>query len=201
MDKSSSRIPVSSKANGRSSHWRDGAQSYGWISITLHWLAAILIVTLWFLGDSISFTSEVGQRTARVERHVSLAAVAFFLLALRVMWRLRNGYPRFEGQHRLDRLFSRCMHWIMLASILVMLGSGVILAVTGGQQLNLVIGVELPVLTDITPLLRYLAYKFHSMAATVLLFAIILHVCGACKHLMFDDDDVFVRMLLPDSAD
>lgn len=201
MDKSSAQVPRVFASTGSLRKWRDGALSYGWVSIVLHWLAAILLIALWFLGDAISFTSEAASRTISAERHVSLAVTAFVLLALRVIWRLWNGYPRFKSQHPLDKLFSRCTHSVMLVSILVMLVSGPVLAMTGDKPLNLAVGGQLPLLTDLHPSLRYLAYRFHSTGATVLLLAILLHVCGACKHLMFNDDDVFVRMLFPGSRD
>jgi cytochrome b561 len=181
----------------RRAQWRDGLERYGWVSILLHWLAAILVLALWFLGDTIGFTAEVGARLARIERHVSLALAVYILLVARVGWRLRSGYPRVNEAQPLDRLFSRIIHAVMLASIVVMLLSGPVLAISTERPLEVLWGIQLPFLVDVGPSLRYSTYVVHSTAGSVLLFAVFLHICGACKHLMFDDDDVFIRMLLP----
>jgi cytochrome b561 len=132
---------------------------------------------------------------------VSLALAAYVLLMARVGWRLRSGFPLVNEEQPLDRLFSRIVHAVMLASIVVMLASGPLLAVTTEQPLELFGGMQLPLLLDAAPSLRYLTYKVHSMAGIVLLLSVFLHICGACKHLMFDDDDVFVRMLVPGADD
>ena len=181
--------------------WHDGPGRYGWVSILLHWLAAILIISLWFLGDTIGFTAEAGARLARIERHVGLALAASILLIARVGWRLRSGYPRVNEAQPLDRLFSRIIHAFMLVSLVVMLLSGPFLAISTEKPLEVLWGIQLPVLADVGPSLRYSIYMIHSTAGSALLFAVFLHISGACKHLMFDDDDVFVRMLLPGSDD
>lgn len=185
----------------RTAQWHDGPEGYGWLSISLHWLAAILILSLWFLGDTIGFTAEVGARLARIERHVSLALAVYVLLVARVAWRLRSGYPRVNEAQPIDRLFSRIMHAVMLVSIFVMLLSGPFLAISTEKPLDVLWGIQLPLLADMGPSLRYAMYMIHSTAGSALLFAVFLHICGACKHLMFDDDDVFIRMLIPGSDD
>src|SRR5262245_28808967 len=86
MTQLSTPIPAASD-----SRVHDAQQGYGWASIVLHWLAAAVIVTLWFIGNSISIA---GPRTHNViALHTSLALCAYPLLWGRVLWRWRSGHP------------------------------------------------------------------------------------------------------------
>ena len=65
---------------------RDTRTGYGWISIALHWLTAIVILTLWFIGSSIQSDLATGS-TSTLRLHTSIAITAYVLLWARVIWR------------------------------------------------------------------------------------------------------------------
>ena len=108
------------RAAGPESSLRDGPAKYGWISIVLHWAAAVAVVTLWFLGQSI-YASSVDDVDSRRNLHVSFAAGCWLLVAIRIAWRLRAGHPRLHGQSRFIRRIARTAHYTMLAVMALML--------------------------------------------------------------------------------
>ena len=70
----------------------DTRTGYGWISIALHWLTAIAILTIWFIGSSIQSDLATGSfETLRL--HTSIAITAYVLLWARIIWRFRQGHP------------------------------------------------------------------------------------------------------------
>ena len=52
----------------------DTQNSFGWFSIGLHWFAALAIILLWFVGQSISLQS-IEQIDARRSLHITLGLI------------------------------------------------------------------------------------------------------------------------------
>ena len=178
------------------STFKDSASVYGWTSILLHWLTAAIIITLWFLGKSIS---SVGSDAVDARRalHVSIAASAWLLLLIRIIWRLRSGHPRVRGQSNVIHHIAATTHYAMLALLVVMLLSGPFLVWSRGHAVSLFALMSIPSPVAESETLHDIAWSLHSSAALVLLILILFHLGGALKHLMFHSDDTIVRMLWP----
>ncbi|MEZ5490395.1 MAG: cytochrome b/b6 domain-containing protein [Gammaproteobacteria bacterium] len=160
--------------------WYDQPDSFGWISIALHWLTAAVIIALWFLGKSIEFQA-ADQLAERRSLHVTLGLVAWLLLAARIFWRLRHAHPRARGQGKRIHQVARFTHYWMLALLSIMLLSGPLLAWT------------LSNLPDLAGLL----HRLHALSANLLALLIVIHIAGALKHLMFNDDETVARIFIP----
>lgn len=178
-------------------HSADSPEGYGWISILLHWFVAAAVIALWFLGDSIDAANLGEDRPTQISRHASFALTMYILLLVRVLRRFRYGHPRWPDQSQWDRWLSRVIHYSMLAAIVLMLISGPCMLVSAGQPVHLFADVDFPRFDAPIPWLHKLAYRAHALGGNLLLITVICHICGACKHLMFDDDDVFIRILVP----
>ncbi|NQV68405.1 MAG: cytochrome b/b6 domain-containing protein [Pseudohongiella sp.] len=158
----------------------DQPDSFGWITIALHWTTSIAIIVLWFVGQSI-LLQPADEVDARRALHITLGLIAWLPLAGRIVWRLRVGHPQVTGQTRLIHAIARVTHYLMLAALSVMIISGPLMAWA------------LPERTDIA----HFALAFHSSAALVLLALISLHILGALKHLMFHEDETIARIFVP----
>lgn len=163
-----------------SSKWYDQPDSFGWISIALHWLTAVVIITLWFLGKSIEFQS-ADQLADRRSLHVTLGLIAWLLLAVRIFWRLRHSHPRARGQSTRIHQLARFTHYWMLTLLGVMLMSGPLLAWTLSYQ----------------PGIAGVIHRVHALSANLLALLIVIHIAGALKHLMFNDDETVARIFVP----
>lgn len=165
----------------------DRPDSFGWVSIALHWLTAVLVLVLWFIGKSIS-SQPLDEIDARRTLHITLALSVWLLLAGRVVWRLWMRHPRAKGQGLRTHKVARSIHYLMLACLTVVLVSGPVLVLS-------------PVLWEQMTWLGTVAYLVHSNTANLFFLLIVVHILGALKHLMFHDDDTIVRMLWPKSRD
>lgn len=174
----------------------DGSATYGWISIGAHWLAAALVIALWLIGKSI-MSSESHLIDGRRSLHVSIAASAWLLLLLRIIWRFHQGHPRVKGQTMRTHRIAKANHYAMLMLLLVMLLSGPLMVWAGGEQIGVFGLVSIPGPFGSAEGLRSLAWYLHTKAATILLVLVLLHIGGALKHLMFHSDDTIVRMIWP----
>ena len=157
----------------------DQEDSFGWVSILLHWLTTVLIITLWFIGRSITEQGSLEAVDARRSLHVTIALSSWLLLLFRVVWRLRMHHPRASGQSLFIHRFARTVHYIMLAVLGLMMVSGPIMAWVDNQAI---------VAT---------ALVVHSNSASVLFGLVLLHIGGTLKHIIFHEDDTIVRMLWP----
>ena len=158
----------------------DKKNSFGWISIGLHWFAASAIILLWFVGQSIALQS-VEQIDARRSLHITLGLIAWLPLATRIAWRLKTGHPHAHGQTLRTHRLAKTVHYVVLMVLVIMLISGPIMAWA------------MPNRND----LAELAFIFHSFAAKALAVLVVLHILAAMKHLMFHEDETIARIFVP----
>ena len=145
----------------------------------------------------LSGVDTLQDRAELTRLHVNIALSVYLLLFARLIWRLISAQPRWAEQGRLDRLASRSAHGVMMLAIVVMLVSGPIIMLGTATPIDL-FGTEQPTWQALvgSPVVA-IAHRAHSIAANALMIVASVHALGACKHLMFDDDDVFLRMLVP----
>ena len=72
---------------------RNSPDRYGAVSLTLHWLAAVLIVAAWLLGTFDDVLPKGPARDAGLFAHITFGLAMLVLLAIRVPWRLADLPP------------------------------------------------------------------------------------------------------------
>ena len=157
----------------------DQPDSFGWISIALHWVTAIVVIAMWIIGQNISVQPD-GSPDFYRQLHVTLGLGAWVLLAGRVVWRLRVPHPQSAGVGTRTHRFARGFHYLMLMILSLLIASGPVVAWAGYQSS-----------------LGSAAFTVHRGAGNAMFALVLLHILGALKHLMFHHDDSIVRMLWP----
>lgn len=166
-------------SDAHSSKLVDRPDSFGWVSILVHWATTIIVITLWFVGQSISQQNSLEAVAARRDLHVTIALSAWLLLAFRIGWRIRMGHPHAPGQSLFIHRVARTTHYIMLAVITLMLISGPTMVFSDSATM------------------KSAALKVHATSATALLVLVLIHIGGTLKHIIFHEDETIVRMLWP----
>jgi len=162
----------------------DKNNSFGWLSIGLHWFATLAIILLWFIGQSIASQS-IEQIDARRSLHVTLGLIAWLPLASRIAWRFKSGHPRVSGQTAMTHGIAKTAHYAMLLLLMIMLLSGPLMAWAMPDRSSL----------------SEFAFIFHSNAAKALASLVVLHILAALKHLMFHEDETVARIFVPRKDD
>jgi cytochrome b561 len=180
----------------RQSRLYDTRSIYGWVSILLHWTTAIIIIALWFIGQSI-MNSSVEVMDGRRALHVSIAASAWLLLLFRAIWRFRTGHPHVRGQSALIHRIAVIAHYAMLIVMLLMLVSGPVMVWAGGRAIEVFGLFAVPGPLGESESMAEFAWFIHSSSAIALFWLVLLHIGGALKHLMFHTDDTIARMIWP----
>lgn len=72
---------------------RDTGLGFGIVTLSLHWLSAILLLTIVAVGLTMARMAPSPDKTALVTVHGSLGLVVFALAAFRLFWRWRHYHP------------------------------------------------------------------------------------------------------------
>jgi len=170
-------------------------QTYGWVSIVMHWLMAFMIFAMFALG---LWMVELGYYDAWYHDapyiHKSLGVILLLALIFRLFWRAVNVRPVLMGLawEKLVALMVHRLHYILL---FVLLLSGYLIPTAEGVGIEVFAWFVVPatftfdkVQTDmIGALHRYVAWAAMALAG--------LHAGAALKHHIIDKDITLLRML------
>lgn len=175
--------------------------TYGGISRANHWIVSLAFFGMLIVGFILS--SDVLPReeaSALRNLHKASGTILLFMVAWRVIWRMRQGFPApVPGVAAWQVTASRLVHWGLLAALILMPLSGVLMSLLGGRPID-IFGLFL-----IAPVAEIegagkLARALHGYVAWTLVVLITLHVAAAIKHLVVDKDATLARMLAGKSA-
>lgn len=158
-------------------------------------MLAILIPVLIGLGWYMLSVEDTPGSEWLFALHVSLGLTAALLIALRLTWRLRNRpEPLAAAVVPAWQLHAaRATHVLMYLLLVAMPITGYLGASFSGETVAY-FGIALPSWASKNTGLKEQLFNAHSLIAWVLVAAIGLHVLAALKHLLIDQDGVFLRM-------
>ena len=180
---------------------RDTPTGYGWVSIALHWITAIVVLTIWFIGSSIQGDIAAGsERMLRL--HTSIAICAYALLWARIVWRFVKGHPGpLPGQAGVFYSIGKYCHLIMLVAIGAMLISGPLMAWARGMPIYVFDWFTIPGPYGMNMPFYNAMHTVHIWCSRIIIVGTILHLGGVYKHAAFNQDGTFGKMLVADRRD
>ncbi len=174
-------------------------QNWGALSITLHWLVALLVIGQWTLGLVMGeFVKDLELKFNLFQLHKSFGFLIFVLMILRLVWRLTQPVPALPAHMKPhERRLSHFSHWGFYVLLLAMPVAGWISAATAKIIVpTRIFGLfTLPNPFGPRPELHEFAEETHELLAWVLLALLVLHVAAALKHHVIDRDELLARML------
>ncbi len=176
----------------------DTKQKFSKLTVILHWTVALIIIGLLVVGTYM----EENEVYSLYDIHKSIGILIFAIILIRVIWRLKNGFPKPLGKAKAwEVTLSKIVHWVLLIGTILFPISGMMLSGLGGHGLplfgmelvapNYVDGQAVPINAD----LAKLGHQMHGALAKIMILAIILHVAGALKHVFVYKDGTLRRML------
>ncbi|MEZ5960780.1 MAG: cytochrome b [Hyphomonadaceae bacterium] len=184
--------------------WTNTNNGYGWLSIGLHWLAAIAVMVMLVTGFQADFAGDAGDRAARsalMGLHISFGASVALILLARVFASYAQTRPSPPDQTPTLKFLASATHQVLLLAILIQVVSGPLAVWSGGRAINIfdVVAIPSPFAARNQDVHEF-AELLHAIGRWALVGAISLHVLGALKHAMIDRDGVLKRMLAPTKA-
>lgn len=170
------------------------AGRYSRPALFFHWVLAVLVPFQIGLGwYMLSIEGSPGS-AAYFALHVSLGLTATVLIALRLLWRLRNRpHPLPHDIPAWQAKTAGLTHVLMYVLLLAMPVTGYLGAAVSGDALAY-FGLPLPAWATTNDVLKEQLFTLHGFIAWALVVLVVLHVGGAFKHLLIDKDGVFGRM-------
>ena len=176
---------------------KDTATGYGWISIALHWITAIVIIYLLYAGNSIG--SLAGEaRAATLLRHTSVGITFYVLLVARIVWRFYYGHPGPNDRQRgWAFTLGKWTHMIIIVALSFMLVSGPVMHWSYGNEIAVFDWFTIAGPREPSLALASAMHRVHTLSAIVIFIGVLLHVGGVYKHTAFNQDGTLTRILIP----
>ena len=181
---------------------RNTRVEYGSAAKWLHWLVALAIFVLIFLGLLQSDMDGGPQRTAIRELHGSIALLVLALMALRLVWRWINETPAHPaGIPAWQRASAAFVHGAIYVAVFVQVVSGALAVATGGKAIAFfgLFSITLPVAKDRDS--HELWEEVHEAGWMAVAALVAVHVLAALYHHFVLRNDVLKRMTVGVAAE
>ena len=171
-------------------------EQWGAISKLLHWLVAVLVVLMAWLGLTMGDLPNGPDKVATYALHKSIGLTILGLVVLRLGWRLYAGAPRpVPGTPAWQDRVAGISHWSLYLLLLAMPLSGWMLNSAAGFPLQWVGLGRIPALVGENHELRERAEDMHELLFWILALLVLTHVAAALFHHVFQRDATLLRML------
>ncbi|TBR42221.1 cytochrome b [Marinomonas agarivorans] len=171
--------------------------SYGWLSISLHWTIAILLIGLFFLGYwmvDLSYYDIWYQKAPAL--HKSIGIIVFIFMLIRLFWRITQVQPRpLSTSNAFETTVSHLVHKTLYVLPFIILLSGYLISTADGRPISVFELFEIPSLGALFNNQEDIAGLIHKYVAYVMMAIVSLHALAALKHHFIDKDGTLKRML------
>jgi len=176
---------------------RNRSDSYGWITIALHWLVAVGVLSLFPLGlwmTSLTYYDPWYKDAPFI--HKSMGVLLFIALCARLAWRLVSPVPApLPSVSELERRVAGSVHKLLYALLFAVMLSGYLISTADGRPIEVFNWFELPATVHGLPNQEDYAGYAHLTLAIVLIVLVAAHALAALKHHFLDKDRTLLRML------
>ncbi len=194
----------------------DYSKKYTSIAIILHWLIAIAIGFMFYLGwfmedlpkkgtKALSYdlfdlglytwelTKEATPRAFYFNLHKSIGFTIFGLILFRIIWRLTHRPPALlDTMKSWEKRLANAAHHSLYVLMFLIPVSGIIMSIGSKYGIKW-FGIKIiPGIDDAG--LRYLFKEFHQIFGLLILVVLFFHIIGALKHSFIDKDGTLRRM-------
>ncbi len=176
---------------------RNSAQSFGWVSLFLHWAMALVLIGLYFVGDyMVDLTYYSRWYHTLPAWHKAIGILTGFVLLFRVVWVYTQTRPAPTGHgtafsHRLATLGHSALYILLF----VMLISGYLISTAKGKGIDVFGWFELPALLAENKDRGERAGDIHEIAGTLFMLLVGVHTFAALFHHFYWKDNTLTRML------
>ncbi|MDH5583409.1 MAG: cytochrome b [Gammaproteobacteria bacterium] len=174
---------------------KNTSTEYGTLAKALHWLVAIGLFALIYLGLQQAEMERGDERSYIRFVHASIAAVVLMLMTVRIIWRFMNDVPAHpEGMPAWQRTVATLVHWGLYITVFVQLIAGAIMNGTGGRGIPVFGLFTIPVPVAESGDAHEWWEEVHEFAWRPIAVLITLHVLAALYNHFIAKNDVLRRM-------
>ena len=174
-------------------HVKNTLTEYGLISKLLHWLSAILLFAQIPFGFYL-VNLEFGPERLSIENiHVVVGLSLFYLVILRLLYKVFNPTPKLEPSiFKGQKFLAKVNHALLYVTILSITISGIFKKLFNGETLTIIFK-KIRIQDNFE--LGELFYDIHVFSNYLLIVLIIIHLMAVITHKLFFDDNLLKRIL------
>ncbi len=171
--------------------------TYGWVSIFLHWVLAISILSLFALGVwmvDLDYYSTWYHDAPNIHKSVGVLVISAMLL--RFLWNQFNSKPEGLDSPKLN-LAAKAAHYFMYLLVFALGVSGYLISTAESAPISVFGWFDVPAL--MTPFAEQadIAGEIHEWLGYALMGLVAVHFLAALKHHFMNKDLTLKRMLKP----
>lgn len=163
----------------------------------LHWLSALLILSLFALGvwmRSLDYYSAWYQTAPNTHKQVGVLLLV--LMVVRLLWRIKNPTMPVLNTHKTWEIkLGHVVHSVLYMAVFIILFSGYFIATADNKGIEILGLFDIPALITAIEHQEDIAGLIHEYVAYGLMTLVALHIAGALKHHFIDKDTTIKRML------
>ena len=177
----------------------NSVERYGQVSRLLHWLMALLILTMIGVGAYMTdLDKEDPLRAQLYTLHKEIGVTLLALAVIQILWILASRPPVLPAAlQRWEVILAKSTTGLLYLLMLATPIAGYLMTNTGGKPVSYFGLLDLPALMGENHDLHEFLEEAHGFLAFSMLALVGLHVAGAIKHRLIDRDpeaDVLKRM-------
>ncbi len=183
--------------------WKNSKTGYGRISILLHWLSALTVVTLFALGlYMVELDYYDPWYRAAPWWHKSIGLALLFATLFRLIWKMANPKPKALPQHGIWTIrLAKFGHYSLYLLLITVMVSGYLISTADGRAIEFFGLFNVPALVTGFDNQEDIAGSVHYYLAWSLVLLAAGHGLAALKHHLFDKDKTLTRMLTTSNRD
>lgn len=175
---------------------KNNSETWGSLSIGLHWLTLIMILCLAAVGMNMDDLPNGPQKIQVYALHKSFGLTVLALTVIRLSWRLFSVTPGpVPNTPAWQDWAAKLVHGALYLLLFAMPISGWLYNSAAGFPLKYFGLFSLPKLSGYDPQLKELAGEAHETFFYILALLMLMHAGAALKHHYFDKDNTLTRML------
>jgi cytochrome b561 len=170
---------------------------YGWVSVGIHWLMAMVVIGMFALGiwmRQLSYYDPWYQDGPTI--HKSIGVLLFILLLARIGWRSINIRPKDDPVlKKWERTTAHLTHFAMYGLMLMLMTAGYLISTADGRQIEVFNFFSVPATLHGIENQEDIAGEIHEILAWALILLAGVHALAALKHHFINRDSTLLKML------
>ncbi len=174
---------------------KNTAAGYGAMAKSLHWIMALLVISLVALGLYMGDLPRGEEKSALIRLHGSSGLLAITLLAFRLGWKVSNPAPAPLSSIKWQTLLASLVHWGFYGVIAFMVVSGSLSLLTVGWDLPFFGLFSIPTPYERDMDLHHFWEELHEAGWNVLAVLFVAHIGAVLFHQIIGKKQTLKRML------
>ena len=170
---------------------------YGWVTILLHWLVALVVIGLFGLGYwmvDLGYYDPWNKKGP--DLHKSIGITLFFFMILRVLWKSNQIKTQPLSNHTsIEKKLGHFVHIFLYVALFILMLSGYLISTADGRAIDVFQMISIVSFGQLFADQEDISGTVHKYLAYVLIFTVVLHALAALKHHFIDKDKTLLRML------